>query len=252
LIAPGRIVPRLGSFALCALQTLGKLRHVASAEERAQLLSDGCSRVLRGHAIDVQVQGQWPDRPALLVCNHVSYLDPVAVMAARPSLPMAKVEVRGWPLIGGLLSALGVRFVRRDSAVSGAGAIRWMARTLEEGASVLTFPEGTTTDGSAVLPFRPGAFVAARHAGVLVVPVAISYGSSELSWTGDQSFVPHYLKLASRERTAVCVAAGEPLRPSRYTTDLELARRAQAAVSELLSGRSAWHNNERSSTSRAA
>jgi 1-acyl-sn-glycerol-3-phosphate acyltransferase len=219
--------------------------------QRARLLSRACAHVLESHCIRVHLDGELPRRPAVLVCNHVSYLDPLAVLAHLPALPVAKAEVDGWPLLGRITNAFGVRFVRRDAPHSGATAIRWMIDTLQAGASVLAFPEGTTTHGDDVLRFKAGAFAAARHAGVAVVPLAIRYASRSLAWVGDDSFVPHYLETASRAETDVRLAVGEPLRPTRYSSDLELAVRARAAIAARLKETS-WDSNELSNTSRAA
>ncbi|MBK7156884.1 MAG: 1-acyl-sn-glycerol-3-phosphate acyltransferase [Sandaracinaceae bacterium] len=69
--------------------------------------------------------------------------------------------------------------------------------------SVLTFAEGTTTSGRGVLPFRRGIFGAARIARVPVVPMALRYEDPELPWVGSQSFLPHYLRTASKPVTHV-------------------------------------------------
>ncbi len=74
-----------------------------------------------------------------------------------------------------------------------------------------------------VLPLKPGCFGVARIAGTPVVPVAIAWEGESLSWTGDASFVPHYLQVAARERTRVRIQWGDPLEGSRTATDRELA-----------------------------
>lgn len=258
MIAAGRVAKRLARFTACVLEAAGQAgrlrgdpRDRRDAAFRALLLSKVCTRLAEAHGLQIDRSGEIPSRPTVFVCNHVSYLDPVALAALVPSLPLSKAEVQGWPVIGRLMESLGVRFVRRDDAHSGAGAIRWMIRALRDGASVLAFPEGTTSDGSRVLPFKAGAFAAARHAGVAVVPLAISYGDAGLAWVGDDSFVPHYLRTASREVIEARIDACEPLRPTRYATDLELARRAAAAIAAALK-ESPWVSSARSSTSRAA
>src|SRR6266851_6271389 len=118
---------------------------------------------------------------SLLVANHVSWLDPLVIMAHAPCLPVAKSEVARWPVVGSIAVASGVQFVERGSALSGARLVRAAARALSAGASVLNFPEGTTSQGGSILPFRPGAFRAARAASVPVVPIVISYRFDELA-----------------------------------------------------------------------
>ena len=124
---------------------------------------------------------------------------------------LAKREVRDWPGIGAALEALGALFVDRDDAQSGARVIREAVTRLRSDVSVLTFAEGTTTSGRGVLPFRRGIFGAARIARVPVVPVAIRYEDPELSWVGSQSFLPHYLRTASKAVTHVHLHFMDPL-----------------------------------------
>ncbi|HWE24884.1 MAG TPA: lysophospholipid acyltransferase family protein, partial [Myxococcales bacterium] len=199
------------------------------APAQARLLQRIAQEVLEVLGVYVDVAGSFPAQPALLVANHVSWLDPFVIMAHVPCLPVAKSEVSSWPVVGRIAQASGVHFVRRDSALSGARLVRTIAETLSGGTSVLNFPEGTTTDGGSLLPFRPGAFRAARAAGVPVAPVALSYRCEGMAWTGDASFLPHYLGLLAREGCPVRLQFGDVLH-ARSVTELELSRRAHRAV----------------------
>ena len=223
---------RIGGTASAALEMAGRLAFLRALEDapdprsRATVLQQIARLLLRLHSIEVTEVGARPSGAALIVANHVNYLDPLVVMASHAALPVAKDEVRRWPVIGGLCERGGVQFVSRTGAASGAAALRTMARTLGDGASILNFPEGTTTTGRSVLPLKPGCFAVARIAAVPVVPAAIAWESETLSWTGDASFVPHYLQVAGRERIRVRLHWGDPLEPSSSTTDHELAFRA--------------------------
>jgi 1-acyl-sn-glycerol-3-phosphate acyltransferase len=229
-----RLLARIARTGLCAFDAAGRIRllrrHGALDEPaQARLLQRIAQEVLEVHGVCVELDGPLPAQPALVVSNHVSWLDPFVIMAHVPCLPVAKSEVSRWPVVGRIAQASGVHFVCRDSALSGARLVRAVAATLSTGASVLNFPEGTTTDGTALLPFRPGAFRAARTAGVPVAPVAISYQCEGLAWTGDASFLPHYLGLLARDACRVRVQFGDPLH-ARSVTELELSRRAHRAV----------------------
>ena len=231
---------RIGGTASAALQLAGRLAVLRALEEapdsrsRAAVLHRIARLLLRVHDIQVEEYGPRPGGASLIVANHVSYLDPLVIMASHPALPVAKEEVRGWPVIGPLCAHAGVQFVSRRSSSSGAAALRIMARTLSEGASILNFPEGTTTGGREVLPLKPGCFGIARSANVPVVPAAIAWESESLSWTGDASFVPHYLMMAARERIRVRLTWGEPIDASCSATNPELARRAHEVLSRAL------------------
>ena len=228
------LLTRIARTGLCAFDAAGRIRllrrHGAlDAAAQARLLQRIAQEILEVHGVCVEVVGSLPPLPALVVSNHVSWLDPFVIMAQVPCLPVAKSEVSAWPVVGPIAQESGVHFVCRDSALSKARVVRCVAATLSTGTSVLNFPEGTTSDGTALLPFRAGAFRAARTAGVPVAPVAISYRCDGMAWTGDASFVPHYLNLLRRDACPVRLQFGDPLH-ARSVTELELARRAHRAV----------------------
>ncbi len=176
-------------------------------------------RILERHGVTVHTSGPRPIGRAVVVTNHVSYLDPLVVSSVLPCLSIAKGEIRRWPLIGRGLEDLGVLFVRRGDPYSGARTIRAALRALADGSALLNFPEGTTTDGMRIGPFSRGAFGIARLAGVPVVPAKIVYGNAAVPWFGGEAFVPHYVRLARLGRIAATVHFGPPLR-LRETDDL--------------------------------
>lgn len=236
--AGGRIA-RTGALAVAAA---GKARRLDADDgarlrrERALLLRDVFRRVAALHGIEIRGEGALPLGPALLASNHVSYLDPIAVGSLVACVPVSKVDVSRWPVIGGFARDLGVLFVDRGSGHSGMRVLKDAARTLAGGVSVLNFPEGTTTTGDRVLRFREGLFAIARSAGVPVVPVALAYDPPELAWVGDETFVPHYLRLAGSARARARVRFGAPLAPGRYASEAALAAAARTAVESLLGG----------------
>jgi 1-acyl-sn-glycerol-3-phosphate acyltransferase len=183
------------------------------------------------HAIDVSVGGERPEGPALFVSNHVGYFDPMVIGALTACVSIAKRELLSWPLVGRRLRELGIVFVDRTDPASGARAIRSMLRAFRLGASVLNFPEGTTSDGLGVLPFRRGSFGAARIAGVPIVPVRIAYDDARIAWTGDATFIPHYLAVLSRGPVRAHVTFGRPIVPSSRQSARELADAARGAIS---------------------
>jgi 1-acyl-sn-glycerol-3-phosphate acyltransferase len=189
--------------------------------------------ILHVHGVDVLPDRPPPNGACLVVANHVSYIDPLVVSAVAPCVAIAKGETRGWPLIGRGLKALGVIFVQRGDPYSGATALRQAWRALHAGATVLNFPEGTTTDGREVGPFQRGIFGLAILAGVPVVPARVTYGDDRVPWIGGQTFAPHYWRLAGVSRLEARVAFGEPMRPRGSELAEELAQRARVAVAEL-------------------
>jgi 1-acyl-sn-glycerol-3-phosphate acyltransferase len=168
-------------------------------------------------------------------------MDPLVVSAAAPCVSIAKGETADWPLIGRGLRALGVLFVRRGDAHSGAVTLRRALRALRRGAAVLNFPEGTTSDGRHVGDFRRGIFGLATLAGVPVVPTRIVYSNESAHWYGGQSFLPHYWKLAGVPRLIARVFFGDELAAphrdaragARSDGASQMALRARAAVESL-------------------
>jgi 1-acyl-sn-glycerol-3-phosphate acyltransferase len=197
--------------------------------ERAHTLRELCRSLSSLHGFDVRRTGELPRGPCVVVCNHLGYIDPLVLCSLLPLSPIAKNELAGWPGAGSVLARSNVIFVRRGDPYSGARALRRALRALEAGASVLNFPEGTTTSGR-MLPFHRGAFWLARRAGVNVVPVAMRLGDPSLCWIDDQAFVPHYCRLWSRKNKRVELAFREPLDPRDFTSDRELMNAAHDSI----------------------
>jgi 1-acyl-sn-glycerol-3-phosphate acyltransferase len=190
-------------------------------------------RLLDLHGVDVRWAGPMPVAPAVLVTNHVSYLDPLVIASVAPCIAIAKQESRRWPLIGAGLRALGVVFVRRGNAHSGAVALRRAKRAVERGAMVLNFPEGTTGDGRALAPFCRGIFGLAALAGVPVVPAHLAYDDERVHWFGDQKFLPHYRTLCRTARIHARLRFGAPIAVHAGDDPREIAHRSRAVVAAL-------------------
>jgi lyso-ornithine lipid O-acyltransferase len=211
----------------------GRRDRDASPVAKAAALAEVFAGLARHHGLAIDVVGEPPARACVVVANHLSYMDPIALLPVIPALPICKGEVGEWPLVGPGARATGVMLVDRASAWSGARVLRRAMAALAAGASVLNFPEGTTTEGDRVLPFRRGIFGAARLAGAPILPVALAYGDADLAWTGDQTFIPHYLRTAARERIQVRVTVGAPFWPARRPA-ADLATEARRRILILL------------------
>jgi 1-acyl-sn-glycerol-3-phosphate acyltransferase len=188
------------------------------------------------HAIETEVIGMVPARPCVLVANHVSYLDPLVILAHAPAAPIAKAEVEGWPVIGPAARALGVNFVDRSSIPKRVRVLRRALATLEDGVNVLNFAEGTTTCGARLLPFHRGIFGAAILAGVPVVPIALSYEDRDLAWTDDATFLPHYWRLSTLPAARVRMAVRAPMWGRATEDPADFAARVRAAIALSLDG----------------
>lgn len=191
--------------------------------------------------VPVRVRGleHVPAAPCLVVSNHASYLDGPLLTAALPSRFTFVVQhgAAAWPLFGRVIRAMGVTFVNRGEARTGAAQTRGLIRRLESGQSLAVFPEGTFEPEPGLLPFRKGAFLMAVHAGVPVVPAAIRgtrklFGGHRawLHWsTVEVEFFPavthdgdhrHAIEqLRTRARAVVLAHCGEPDRDAPVADD---------------------------------
>jgi 1-acyl-sn-glycerol-3-phosphate acyltransferase len=183
-------------------------------------------------SLGVRVRGRGPaPRPgSLLVANHVSWLDVVALLALEPLRPVAKGEVRGWPGIGGLAAASGAIFVDRARPKTLPGTVAEVAAALRAGRSVAVFPEGTTFCGASRGAFRPAMFQAAVDAGAPVLPLAITYDSPAAAFVGDDTLWASVRRVAGLRGLTVTLAGGPALHPAPHADRRLMARAAQASV----------------------
>src|SRR5271154_1502356 len=149
----------LWMFALLLAANLDlRLRRPRSGAEGAIRIQAWCRRILDAMGLSIRVIGTLP-RDGAVVSNHLSYLDILLYSAIRPFIMVAKREVRSWPLLGWLTAQAGTVYVERGGGPKTYPAVNAaMAEAYRSGLPLLFFPEGTTTDGTEVLPFRRGVF----------------------------------------------------------------------------------------------
>jgi 1-acyl-sn-glycerol-3-phosphate acyltransferase len=184
--------------------------------------------------VELRIEGELRDGPALVVANHLSWLDILAITALRPSVFVCKSEIAAWPGFGWLLARAGTIFMRRGSAVAASEAAHEAARRLREGITVAVFPEGTSTDGRALLPFHPALFQAAVDAGCPVQPLALQYSNEAVVYTGDTSFGDSLVAVAGAGGLTMSVAVLPAVAGAGCRR--EAARRAHALVGARLAG----------------
>lgn len=147
--------------------------------------------LLQKFAIKVIVNGVPPAQgPMLLAANHISWLDIVVMLAARPCRFVSKADIKHWPLIGAMASAGGTLFIERESRRDAMRVVHHMAEQLTAGDVLAVFPEGTTSDGISLLPFHANLFQAAIAVNAPVMPVALSFIDEA---TGTTSLAPCYI-----------------------------------------------------------
>ncbi len=196
--------------------------------------------------LEVRAIGAPPAGPtALFVANHVSYLDIPVFSALIDATYVAKSEVGGWPLFGWIAKLTRAILVKRDGRDVGAQRAEMQSRLLA-GESLILFPEGTSTDGSAVAPFKSSLFGIVQglppDAGLVLAPVSVAYpryrDGTRLEgplralycWFGDATLLPHLFRVFGLKGAEVEVRFHQPIALGPAPDRKALSRRAQAAV----------------------
>lgn len=198
------------------------------------------SRQLLGMlGVRLQAPAAIPPAPALLVANHISWLDIYVINALAPAAFVCKAEVRGWPFIGWLCERTETVFMPRGSRRAAKQAGETIALRLRQGWRVAVFPEGTTGDGSEVLPFHGALLQGAIDAGCRVQPLALRYvgedgrPSTAAAYCGDTTLLQSLRRLASAPCLHVRLDILPPL-DGRGAERRALAAAAQAAIRHSL------------------
>ena len=202
-----------------------------------------CRRIVRVLGIRCVVEGPIPVGGAV-VSNHLSYLDILLYSSVQPFVMVAKTEVRGWPVLGWLTAQAGTVYVQRGGGPTTYPAVNAaMAEAYRSGLPVLFFPEGTTTDGAGVLPFRRGLFHSALNNGVslrtavlryFLEPCSVNRGATvgeDVCWWGEMGFTSHMFWLLGLRGLEAHIRFGDEIleRQDRFV----LSETAQARVAEM-------------------
>ncbi len=198
--------------------------------------------VCRILGIRLNVVGKPPEKgPVLIASNHVSWVDIMVLSAVAPLSFIAKREVNKWPFFGSLARLQRTVFVDRDRRHATGGARDEMQERLASGDILVLFPEGTSSDGRTVLPFKSAFFGAAAFEGVLVQPVSLAYSGHRnlpmnnrlrpfYAWYGDMDLAPHLWEALKTGPIEVTVICHPPLSLSGEMTRKALASHAETLV----------------------
>lgn len=208
----------------------------------ARWLHRWSGRILWSVGVTCTISGDVPEPAGFraIVCNHLSYLDVLLLSSAMPCIMVAKSEVRRWPLIGWLTTRSGAVYVWRGGRPETYPRVNAaMAEAYRSGLPVAFFPEGTTTNGRQVLPFRRGLFHSVVRDCVEVRTAALRYElvgeqtqttEQDVCWTGDAALVPHLYRLLGLRGVRAHLRFG---RPAEGENRFQLSESAHQAVMEL-------------------
>lgn len=146
-------------------------------------------RLLAALGLVVRASGSMGVGSTLLVANHVSWLDILAINAARPVRFVSKADVRHWPLVGWIVACGGTLFIERERRSDAMRVVHQVAEALQSGSQIAIFPEGTTSDGRGVLPFHGSLLQSVVATGVDVQPVVMRYSDAHSPISDSANYV---------------------------------------------------------------
>ncbi|RPF72655.1 1-acyl-sn-glycerol-3-phosphate acyltransferase [Aurantiacibacter spongiae] len=178
-------------------------------------------------------------RDVVFLSNHLSWLDILAEAGASGTAFVAKAELERAPLVGWLAGLNRTVYVKREARMDVASQINAVREAMADNWSVTIFPEGTTTDGQSLLPFKTSMLklLEPPPPGVMVQPVLIDYGdvAEEIGWTGNESGVDNARRILSRRGSfPVTIHYLEPFSPEDYRGRKAIGARAREAIEAKL------------------
>jgi 1-acyl-sn-glycerol-3-phosphate acyltransferase len=185
---------------------------------------------------EIEVIGTPPKSPFLLVSNHLSYFDIAVFRSLMECIFVAKADIAAWPGAGKIIADMGTIFINRENRRDIPRAGQEILNALERGESVVIFPEGTSSQGETVLPFKSSFMEFAATGDLPVYYASISYrtpadetpASLSVCWWGEMDFVGHILEFFQLSKVEAIVTFGE--QPIQSKNRKELAKKLHEAV----------------------
>ncbi len=235
----GRLLWLVAELVLASVTFVFRCAFVSGDEAltaRAAWLQSHARRVMRVFGAHTQASGPIPSG-GLLVCNHLSYLDVLALASLTPAVFVAKREVKSWPVFGWFARLAGTLFVDRARRTHVGQVTNEIQTALNNGVLVILFPEGTSSGGETVLPFKSSLLEPATRqchslsAGLIQYQLEDGDVSEEVCYWKDMTLVPHLVNLLSK-RTIHASVHFTRLREGS-TNRKELARQLHSEVLRL-------------------
>lgn len=211
---------------------------------RSRIKSSWSRALLRLCGIDVVPSGMpIAEGSVLYVSNHVSWIDIFVMNSVRATAFVAKSEIRKWPVLGALVAGAGTVFIQRGQRQAVAAVSAAMRLRFERGEAVGLFPEGTTSEGSDLLPFHAGLFETVRITGVRLQPVALRYfyegrRSAFGAFIGEETMLDNFWRIAGGAGLRVEVIYLPPIETSgpdgTVASRAQLSSEAHAAIGSAL------------------
>ena len=240
------VLSMMGAFA--AVNAPARAFRRSAADRRrysTKSLSTFCRAGLKIMGVEVDVEGfdeaRFAERNYLLVGNHMSYVDALILSAQLPTAFVTSVDMGQAPVLGDLAALAGSIFVERRDRSQVDRDLTALTGALGEGSNVVIFPEGTSTDGRRVLPFKKSLLMSALQAGRDIQPFCLRYeridgrpfsreNADLVCWHGNMAFAPHYLRLMATKSIRARLIFLDPIAVTAESTRDELAQKSWSAI----------------------
>ncbi|MDA8019162.1 MAG: 1-acyl-sn-glycerol-3-phosphate acyltransferase [Thermoanaerobaculia bacterium] len=183
--------------------------------------------------IHLEIDGDPPTGDYFLVTNHLSYIDIPVLARKLHGTFIAKSELSGWPVAGQIIRSGDTIFIDRGRKRDLLRVMEEVDRTLGDGLGVILFPEGTSSSGESMLPFKPSLLQIAAGSHRPVHWATLEYRTEDaerlpsrfVNWWGDEGFVPHYLRFVTLDRITAVIRFGPDPVHGRDRKELSAALR---------------------------
>jgi 1-acyl-sn-glycerol-3-phosphate acyltransferase len=214
---------------------------ISTKNQQERIIRFWCKRLLAIFEINVEVKGLETylanQKKYLMVANHISWMDIIVIQSIKPCIFVAKSDVASWPLFGWVAQMTGTIFIKRDKVSDIKKALKKMKRRLIK-RSVCIFPEGTSSNGRYLLPFKSNLFQSSIDTQKSILPLCLRYEqkntyTDKTAFVDDMSLLDSIVKIKKEKDIRVIVEVLQPIRP-RYNRK-ELASYTQEIIRNNLS-----------------
>lgn len=211
---------------------------------KLRLIKWWCHHLLSIFNIRVEIQGGLPPpyqtaSNIMFVANHISWIDIHALNSIIPTRFIAKSDIQNWPVFGYLAKKSNVLFISREKRKDAARIVHATNNSLLNGDTVCLFPEGTTTDGTEIKPFKSSIIQGAIHANAVIWPIAFRYPlndgaiNTEIAYAGDTTLIESIQLVLLQKQISVELHFLPPIATS-HLTEVEKDRRKLTSNIEKL------------------
>ena len=214
---------------------------ISTKNQQERIIRFWCKRLLAIFEINVEVKGLETylanQKKYLMVANHISWMDIIVIQSIKPCIFVAKSDVASWPLFGWVAQMTGTIFIKRDKVSDIKKALKKMKRRLIK-RSVCIFPEGTSSNGRYLLPFKSNLFQSSVDTQKSILPLCLRYEqkntyTDKTAFVDDMSLLDSIIKIKQENDIRAIVEVLQPIRP-RYNRK-ELASYTQEIIRNNLS-----------------